>query len=89
VASLSLPDLVLDVHWSRAWTPWQALCARLLEDAIKCATKTDRRRRKATQRRKDREWLAGADAPLDFPTVCSLLRLEPTAVQRALRRRAR
>ena len=82
-----LPDLTLEVSWSRAWTPWQALCARLLEDAVRCATKADRRRRKAVQQRKDLDWLAGADAPLEFTTVCAVLRLEPTAVQRAVRRR--
>jgi hypothetical protein len=84
-----LPSLTVAPRWSRRWTPWQALCAALLEDAVRCATRPpkDLKNRVELQRRQDERWLDGGPAPLDFPTVCAVLDLEPTAVRRALRRR--
>jgi len=85
-----LPRLTLEPKRSRRWTPWQHLCAALLKDAVKCATsevEPNIRTRKNRQRMNDLRWLSGVPAPLDFPTVCAVLELEPTAVRRALRRR--
>jgi hypothetical protein len=84
-----LPSLTIAPRRSRRWTPWQALCAALLQDAVKCASRPpkDLRHRVELQRRQDQRWLDGGPAPLDFPTVCAVLELEPTAVRRALRRR--
>lgn len=82
-----LPRLTVEPRYSRRWTPWQELCAALLEDAVKCVTRPpkDLRNRVELQRRADERWLDGVPAPLDFPTVCAVLDLEPTAVRRALR----
>lgn len=79
----------IEPRQSRRWTPWQALCAALLEDAVKCSARppTELRNRANLQRRDDERWLEGVSAPLDFPTVCAVLNLEPTAVRRALRER--
>src|SRR5262249_56887518 len=85
-----LPRLALEPRRSRRWTPWQHLCAALLRDAVKCASsevEPNIRTRKNRQRIDDLRWLSGVPAPLDFPTVCAVLELEPTAVRRALRRR--
>src|SRR5262245_60615336 len=84
-----LPRLALEPKRSRRWTPWQHLCAALLRDAVKCATKeTPLSKQGNRQRINDLRWLSGvASAPLDFPTVCAILELEPTAVRRALGRR--
>jgi len=83
-----LPRLTVGLKETRRWTPWQALCAALLQDAVKCATRPAKAlgHRRELQRRRDERWLAGVPAPLDFPTVCAVLELEPTAVRRALRR---
>ena len=85
-----LPRLTLEPKQSRRWTPWQHLCAALLRDAVKSATsEIDPHGSPGASRQRiaDRRWLAGVPAPLDFPTVCAVLELEPTAVRRALRRR--
>ena len=84
-----LPRLMLTPRQSRRWTPWQALCFALLEDAVKCATHPPKELRNNVERQRDddQQWLEGVPAPLDFPTVCAVLDLEPTAVRRALRRR--
>src|SRR5215475_2243715 len=85
-----LPRLALEPKRSRRWTPWQHLCAALLRDAVKCASSEGEPNiptRKNRQRIADLRWLSGVPAPLDFPTVCAILELEPTAVRRALRRR--
>jgi len=85
-----LPRLIFEPRQSRRWTPWQHLCAALLKDAIKSVSKpveSDIRTRASRQRVADLRWLSGVPAPLDFPTVCAVLELEPTAVRRALRRR--
>src|SRR5215475_955446 len=85
-----LPRLTLEPKRSRRWTPWQHLCAALLKDAVKCAGYTGTpniRTRKNRQRIDDLRWLSGVPAPLDFPTVCAVLELEPTAVRRALGKR--
>src|SRR5215475_123825 len=85
-----LPRLILEPRRSRRWTPWQHLCAALLRDAVKCASSEGEPNiptRKNRQRIADLRWLAGVPAPLDFPTVCAVLELEPTAVRRALRKR--
>src|SRR5262245_35783058 len=85
-----LPRLILEPRQSRRWTPWQHLCAALLKDAVKCASKPVQpnvNRGSNRQRIADLRWLSGVPAPVDFPTVCAVLELEPTAVRRALRRR--
>lgn len=90
VAQGPLPCLTVLPRRDRSWTPWQALCAALLKDAVRCATrpsKSDLRKRLELQRRDDQDWLEGCPAALDFDTVCHVLGWEPTAVRRALRRR--
>jgi len=90
VAQGPLPRLTLEPKRSRRWTPWQHLCAALLKDAIKFAMKPvepNVNRGSNRQRMADLRWLSGVPAPLDFPTVCAVLELEPTAVRRALGRR--
>jgi len=85
-----LPGLTIAPRRDRRWTPWQALCFALLRDAVKSATSEVEPHGSpgaTRQRIADRRWLAGVPAPLDFPTVCAVLELEPTAVRRALRRR--